>query len=146
MGIEDIHSFTFDTPTLEDFRLIESNSESKENIISTNFKKVKNQDKLVESRLKEMKQKDVKCLGQTALFVGHSGESTRMRETRIIKAKEICQTCILIEPCREGAYRRAEIGVRGGESEVDRYLKGAPVDTISPEIVHFQRSIGKRAS
>lgn len=146
MRIDKEHEFEFENTNLEDFRLIQSNSGPGFDTFSDDSRITKKQSVTIGSKPRKMNAKDAKCLGLTELFVGFSGETAKKREERITRAKEICQTCVLIEPCKQEAYEKPEVGVRGGESEVDRYLNGAPVDTISPEIVHYQRSIGERSS
>ncbi|KAA8721922.1 WhiB family transcriptional regulator [Corynebacterium phocae] len=64
------------------------------------------------------------CRGKASeVFYHPDGERGRARALRERRAKAICQTCPVIESCREHALNSAEpYGVWGGMSESERML------------------------
>ncbi len=66
---------------------------------------------------------DARCssVDPTLFFGPNRFEPKRERLAREAAAKEICQTCPALEPCRARALREAEqFGVWGGLGESDR--------------------------
>lgn len=64
------------------------------------------------------------CRGQTQLFFPPPGERPEARVRREAKAKALCRTCPVIEPCRQFAREEREHGVWGGENEEERAAAG----------------------
>jgi WhiB family redox-sensing transcriptional regulator len=62
------------------------------------------------------------CRGQDpSQFFHPEGERGRMRDERIVLAKEICRTCDVLMRCREWALEtNQEYGIWGGMSEAER--------------------------
>lgn len=69
-------------------------------------------------------QLDGACRGEDAeLFYHPDGERGRARLRREQRAKEICQSCPVIEPCRRHALECAEpYGIWGGLTENERRM------------------------
>lgn len=67
------------------------------------------------------------CSGRLELFFGKVAERPQARERREAKARKLCDTCVVREPCRRFARENREYGFWGGENEEDRYLAGYPV-------------------
>ena len=71
------------------------------------------------------------CHGRTPLFFGIAGERPERRVRREARARKVCASCPVIEPCREMARTNGENGFWGGESEEERAAAGFPPRSIS---------------
>ena len=60
---------------------------------------------------------DAVCYGHTAVFFAPPGERPEAREVREAKARSICHTCPVMNPCRNWARENREYGFWGAESE-----------------------------
>ena len=67
------------------------------------------------------------CKGRLELFFGKVAERPQARERREAKARTLCDTCVVRQPCRGFARDNLEYGFWGGENEEDRYLAGYQV-------------------
>lgn len=67
------------------------------------------------------------CSGRLELFFGKVAERPQARVRREAKARKLCDTCVVRQPCRTFARENREYGYWGGENEEDRYLAGFPV-------------------
>jgi WhiB family redox-sensing transcriptional regulator len=67
------------------------------------------------------------CHGRIELFFGKVAERPQARERREAKARKLCDSCIVRQPCRQFAREHREYGFWGGESEEDRYVAGYPL-------------------
>ncbi|HSM67656.1 MAG TPA: WhiB family transcriptional regulator [Ilumatobacteraceae bacterium] len=67
------------------------------------------------------------CGGRLELFFGKVAERPQARMRREAKARKLCDTCVVRQPCRDFARENREYGFWGGENEEDRYLAGYPV-------------------
>lgn len=67
------------------------------------------------------------CKGRLELFFGKPAERPQARERREAKARKLCDTCVVRQPCRQFAREHREYGYWGGENEEDRYVAGFPV-------------------
>jgi WhiB family redox-sensing transcriptional regulator len=67
------------------------------------------------------------CHGHLELFFGKVAERPQARERREAKARKLCDTCVVRQPCRQFARDNLEYGYWGGENEEDRYLAGYQV-------------------
>jgi WhiB family redox-sensing transcriptional regulator len=61
------------------------------------------------------------CKGMTELFFPPAGEREAARLQREPKARAVCDSCPVVEPCREYARRQQEYGFWGGENEEERF-------------------------
>ena len=62
------------------------------------------------------------CKGLTDLFFPPPGEREAARLQREPKARTVCESCPVLEPCREYARRQQEFGFWGGENEEERFV------------------------
>jgi WhiB family redox-sensing transcriptional regulator len=67
------------------------------------------------------------CKGRLELFFGKVAERPQARQRREAKARVLCDTCVVRQPCRQFARDNLEYGYWGGENEEDRYLAGYQV-------------------
>jgi len=67
------------------------------------------------------------CKGKQNLFFGPDNERTRAKGIREAKAKIICFSCPVLEPCRNHAMENSEYGIWGGLTEEERYNLGVPI-------------------
>lgn len=67
------------------------------------------------------------CKGRTRLFFPPKAERPQARARREAKARLLCSTCPVAEPCRSFARINHEYGYWGGESEEERHLAGYTV-------------------
>jgi hypothetical protein len=69
---------------------------------------------------------DAACRGKTEYFYSANGkkENIILKQRRELIAKQICSTCVHIEPCRALARENDEYGIWGGENEDDRFRAG----------------------
>ena len=63
---------------------------------------------------------EAQCKGQTHWFFAPHGEQADAREVREAVAKSICETCRVMDECREYARRNREQGFWGGENDDER--------------------------
>jgi WhiB family redox-sensing transcriptional regulator len=64
------------------------------------------------------------CSGRLELFFGKVAERPQARERREVKARKLCDTCVVRQPCRQFARDNHEYGFWGGENEEERHLAG----------------------
>lgn len=64
------------------------------------------------------------CKGRTELFYPKYSERPEATARRVAKAKKVCQTCPVMEKCRDAARQNGEYGVWGGETDEERYAAG----------------------
>jgi WhiB family transcriptional regulator, redox-sensing transcriptional regulator len=86
---------------------------------------------------------DASCSGQTELFFAPAGERPETRLLRESRARAICMTCAVMEPCRRWARENREYGFWGGESEEDRAAAGFRVDMPVGRVARYPRGDGK---
>ena len=67
------------------------------------------------------------CKGRTRLFFPPKAERPQARARREAKAKRLCDSCPVQDPCRVHARTNHEYGYWAGESEEDRHLAGFTV-------------------
>jgi WhiB family transcriptional regulator, redox-sensing transcriptional regulator len=67
------------------------------------------------------------CSGDGSLFFPPLSERPQARVRREAKARAICETCAVQEPCRTYARVHREYGYWGGESEEERTAAGYSV-------------------
>jgi WhiB family redox-sensing transcriptional regulator len=79
------------------------------------------------------------CRGRTELFFPPHGERPEQRERREGKARSVCRTCPVLEPCRAEARRRREYGFWGGESEEERAVAGYRVALPTGRVARVKR-------
>ena len=80
---------------------------------------------------------DAVCAGRTTLFFGLAGERPERRVRREARARKVCESCPVIEPCRRMARLNGENGFWGGESEEERAAAGyAPVSISRRSVQH----------
>jgi WhiB family redox-sensing transcriptional regulator len=72
-------------------------------------------------------QEHAACSGRTTLFFPPKAERPQARARRETKAKQLCSSCPVSEPCRSHARSNHEYGFWAGESEEDRHLAGFTV-------------------
>jgi len=84
------------------------------------------------------------CQGRTSLFFGIAGERPERRVRREARARKLCSTCPVLEPCREMARRNGENGFWGGETEEERAAAGHPPISISRRSVQEAAAVGIR--
>ena len=71
------------------------------------------------------------CVGDSELFFAPFAERPEARVRREAKARLICETCEVMDPCRAYARGNLELGFWGGESESERAAAGyAPTTPI----------------
>jgi WhiB family transcriptional regulator, redox-sensing transcriptional regulator len=86
---------------------------------------------------------DAVCCGHTAVFFAPPGERPEARETREAKARAICHSCPVMNPCRSWAREHREYGFWGGESEEERAAAGYRVEMPVGRIARYPRGEGK---
>src|SRR5207302_827231 len=62
------------------------------------------------------------CKGMTDLFFPPAGEREAARLQREPKARAVCASCPVVDPCRAYARRQQEFGFWGGENEEERFI------------------------
>lgn len=71
------------------------------------------------------------CRGKSSLFFPPPGERPAAREARENLARQVCNSCDAMIPCRDYARRQRELGFWGGESEIERAEAGfAPTTPV----------------
>ena len=85
---------------------------------------------------------DAACRGQNELFFAPAGERPETRSVRESKARAVCNTCAVIEPCREWARQNREYGFWGGESEEERAAAGYRVDMPVGRVARYPKGNG----
>jgi WhiB family transcriptional regulator, redox-sensing transcriptional regulator len=87
---------------------------------------------------------EASCSGRMPLFFGVAGERPERRVRREARARQVCQTCPVIEPCRRMARLNGENGYWGGESEEVRAGAGYPPVSITRRSVEEAATAGLR--
>lgn len=67
------------------------------------------------------------CKGLSHLFYSDFSERPNKRIKRENIAKSICETCPVIQECKQYAHANPEFGVWGGETEEERWSQGVAV-------------------
>jgi WhiB family redox-sensing transcriptional regulator len=80
------------------------------------------------------------CAGQTDLFFAPPGERPEARARREAKARQLCQICPVLEPCRNWGRQNREYGFWGGESEEERAAAGYRVDMPVGRVARYPRA------
>ena len=70
---------------------------------------------------------DAACKGRSELFFAPRAERPQARARREARARRLCATCPVQQPCREFARSNREYGLWGGESEDERHRLGFTV-------------------
>jgi WhiB family transcriptional regulator, redox-sensing transcriptional regulator len=86
------------------------------------------------------------CRGRTNLFFGIAGERPERRIRRERTARSVCDSCDVVDPCRERARAGRENGFWGGESEEERAAAGYPPRSISRRSVQQASAVRAAAS
>jgi WhiB family redox-sensing transcriptional regulator len=86
---------------------------------------------------------DAVCAGQTDLFFAPAGERPETRLLREARARTICSSCPVIEPCRRWAREQREYGFWGGESEEERAAAGYRVDMPVGRVARYPKGTGQ---
>jgi WhiB family transcriptional regulator, redox-sensing transcriptional regulator len=84
------------------------------------------------------------CKGRTTLFFGLAGERPERRVRREARARKVCESCPVLEPCRQMARLNGENGYWGGESEEERAAAGYAPVSISRRSVQEAAAAGLR--
>lgn len=75
------------------------------------------------------------CTGRLDLFYPPHGERPPARARRESRARRVCATCPVLDPCRAHARQHREHGLWGGETEDERTVAGYPPAAIpSPPV------------
>ncbi len=82
------------------------------------------------------------CRGQNDLFFAPAGERPETRNVREAKARAVCNTCVVLEPCRQWARENREYGFWGGESEEERAAAGYRVDMPVGRVARYPKGNG----
>ena len=82
------------------------------------------------------------CRGQNDLFFAPAGERPETRTVREAKARSVCTTCAVLEPCRQWAREHREYGFWGGESEEERAAAGYRVDMPVGRVARYPKGNG----
>jgi WhiB family transcriptional regulator, redox-sensing transcriptional regulator len=82
------------------------------------------------------------CRGQNDLFFAPAGERPETRNVREAKARAVCTTCAVLEPCRQWAREHREYGFWGGESEEERAAAGYRVDMPVGRVARYPKGNG----
>jgi len=85
---------------------------------------------------------DAACAGQTDVFFAPAGERPETRVLREARARAICRTCEVVEPCRDWAREQREYGFWGGESEEERAAAGFRVDMPVGRVARYPKGNG----
>ena len=80
------------------------------------------------------------CKGRPELFFGIAGERPERRIRRETAARKVCESCPVIEPCRQAARLNRESGFWGGESEEERAAAGYTPRSVSRRSVQAAAS------
>lgn len=83
------------------------------------------------------------CRGQNDLFFAPPGERPEARVVRERKASAVCQSCAVMEPCRQWAREQREYGYWGGESEEERAAAGFRVDMPVGRVARYPKGNGE---
>jgi len=82
------------------------------------------------------------CRGQNDLFFAPAGERPETRNVREAKARAVCNTCPVMNPCRQWAREHREYGFWGGESEEERAAAGYRVDMPVGRVARYPKGNG----
>lgn len=83
------------------------------------------------------------CRGQNDLFFAPAGERPETRNVREAKARAVCTTCAVLQPCRQWAREHREYGFWGGESEEERAAAGYRVDMPVGRVARYPKGNGR---
>lgn len=86
------------------------------------------------------------CSSQTSLFFAPPGERPEARERRESKARALCFSCAVLQPCRSWAREHREYGFWGAESEEERAAAGYRVDMPVGRVARYPRGQGQPVS
>ena len=86
---------------------------------------------------------DSECRGQNDLFFAPPGERPEARVVRERKARAVCLSCPVIDPCRQWAREQREYGFWGGESEEERAAAGYRVDMPVGRVARYPKGNGE---
>jgi WhiB family redox-sensing transcriptional regulator len=86
---------------------------------------------------------DAACEGETPLYFAPPGERPEARLVRESKARAICHSCPVLQPCRSWARAQREYGFWGGESEEDRAAAGYRVDMPVGRVARYPKGHGR---
>lgn len=86
---------------------------------------------------------DAACVGRTELFFAPAGERPEARAVREAKARSVCETCVVLEQCRDWAREHREYGFWGGESEEERAAAGFRVDMPVGRVARYPKGNGQ---
>jgi WhiB family redox-sensing transcriptional regulator len=82
------------------------------------------------------------CRGHHELFFAARSERPQARTRRESQARQMCENCPVIEPCRATARRLGEYGFWGGESEEERAAAGFRVDMPVGRVARYPKGNG----
>jgi WhiB family transcriptional regulator, redox-sensing transcriptional regulator len=82
------------------------------------------------------------CPGRSELFFAPAGERPEARVVREQRARAICLTCVVLEPCRDWAREHREYGFWGAESEEQRAAAGYRVDMPVGRVARYPKGDG----
>jgi WhiB family redox-sensing transcriptional regulator len=74
------------------------------------------------------------CRGHHELFFAARSERPQARTRRESLARQMCESCPVIDPCRATARRLGEYGFWGGESEEERLAAVAAARVTSGQL------------
>jgi WhiB family redox-sensing transcriptional regulator len=86
---------------------------------------------------------DASCVGQSDVFFAPAGERPETRIVREGRARAICRSCPVVEPCRDWAREHREYGFWGGESEEERAAAGYRVDMPVGRVARYPKGNGR---
>jgi WhiB family redox-sensing transcriptional regulator len=86
---------------------------------------------------------DASCVGQSDVFFAPAGERPETRIVREGRARSICRSCPVLEPCRDWAREHREYGFWGGESEEERAAAGFRVDMPVGRVARYPKGNGR---
>ncbi len=64
------------------------------------------------------------CKGLSSIFFSPAAERPQARERREATARAVCDSCAVLDDCRNFARKHREYGFWGGESEEERHAAG----------------------
>ena len=86
---------------------------------------------------------DAACVGQSDAFCAPAGERPETRVVRESRARAICRSCPVVQPCRDWAREHREYGFWGGESEEERAAAGFRVDMPVGRVARYPKGNGR---
>jgi len=85
---------------------------------------------------------DANCKGHTDLFFAPPAERPESRDIREKLARDLCNSCEVLNPCRGMARENREYGYWGSESEEERAAAGFRVDMPVGRIARYPKGDG----